>query len=175
MAKRIAVVFALLALSACSGIHFGGKRANAPEASSALKNVILTDLKGNDIEFNKFVGKNVVVISFWATFCKPCKAEMPFLQKMHEKYGTEGLTVIAISLDSPETEVMVRPYIERNHYTFKVAIDEQSEVAEQLNRKSVLPFLVVLNSCGAIAMKKDGFAVGDQPALEAKIRGLLGL
>lgn len=174
MPARIATVSVLFLLLACSGVHMGARKDGDGQASAALKNLALTDIKGNDIQFADFVGKNVVLMSFWATFCKPCKAEMPFLQKMHEKYEKDGLTVIAVSLDSPDTEAMVRPFIERNHYTFKVAVDEQSEVAEQLNRKSVLPFLVVLDRGGRIVLKKDGFAVGDQPELDAKLRGWLG-
>jgi len=142
--------------------------------ASALKTLTLSDLKGAPVSFLELVGRKVIVISFWATFCKPCKSEMPFLQRMYEELGQQGLEVIAISLDPPDTESLVRPFIERNRYTFRVAVDRQSEATQLLNSKSVLPYLLIFDRTGKLVKQKDGFAVGDQPALEVLLRKLVG-
>ena len=157
---------------ACSGVQLGGAGAGK-DYSESLKSLALTDLKGKPIEFGKMVGEKVIVVSFWATFCKPCKAEMPFLQQLYDEYREQGLEVVSISLDSPDTEALVRPYIERNRYTFPVCIDRQSDATVQLNSKSVLPYLVVFDRQGRVALKKDGFSVGDQGYIESLVKGLL--
>jgi thiol-disulfide isomerase/thioredoxin len=159
-------------LVACSAAQTGGQ--GGSEDSSSLSSLVLYDLKGKPIDFKDMVGKKVLVISFWATFCKPCKSEMPFLQKMYEAYGQDGFEVVAISLDTPDTESMVSPFIQRNNYTFKVALDRQSEATQLLNSKSMLPFLVIFDKEGNLVKKKDGFTIGDQSGLEKLIKELVG-
>jgi len=171
MAARILVVATAVAVLACSGVEVAGD--GGGEGSGSLGTLVLTDVEGTPIEFSRLVGSRPLVISFWATYCKPCKSEMPFLQQMHEKYGERGLEVIAVSLDTPESESMVLPFIQKNRYTFKVAIDRQSEATMLLNPKSVLPFVVVVDRQGRVVKQKDGFSVGDQPHLEALFAGLV--
>ncbi len=157
---------------ACSGVQVGGA-GTGKDYSQALKSLTLTDLKGAPVELAEMAGNNVIMVSFWATFCKPCKAEMPFLQQLYDKYYEQGLRIVSISLDSPDTEALVKPYIERNRYTFPVCIDRQSDATIQFNSKSVLPFLVIIDRKGKLALKKDGFSVGDQGYLENLVKGLL--
>lgn len=172
MHKRLAILILAALTVACSGVQVGGKTEKEVD-SSALENLVLTDLSGREIVVGDYVGKNVIMVSFWATFCKPCKSEMPFLQKLHETYGEQGLKIVSISLDPPETESMVKPLIKRNNYTFQVAIDRQSDAAQLLNTKSVLPFLLVFDRTGKLVEKKDGFSAGDQPKLEKLIKELV--
>jgi cytochrome c biogenesis protein CcmG, thiol:disulfide interchange protein DsbE len=180
LSRTVALLVTSLLLVACSAAPAvapdptaTAAPAVAEESKSGLETILLYDLKGKPIDFGKLVGKKVVAISFWATFCKPCKSEMPFLQKMVEKYGADGFEVLAISLDTPDTEASVRPFIQKNNYTFQVTIDRQSEATQLLNTKSVLPFLVILDRKGDIVKQKDGFTVGDQPALEELIQVLV--
>lgn len=146
---------------------------SAEEPSGALSGLVIDQVKGGSVKFSDFVGKKPIVISFWATFCKPCKAEMPFLQKLHETYGAQGLVVVGISLDTPETEAGVRTFLDKNRFTYTQCIDRQSQALDVLNPKSVLPYLVLVDKSGKIVMTKDGFTVGDQPALEQKVKALL--
>ena len=178
--RTVALLLASGLLAACSAAPTAPSDpaattapAVAEESKSGLESLVLYDLKGKPIDFGNLVGKKVLAVSFWGTFCKPCKSEMPFLQKMVEKYGADGFEVLAISLDTPDTEASVRPYIQKNNYTFQVTIDRQSEATQLLNSKSVLPFLVILDRQGNIVKQKDGFTVGDQPALEKLIQDLV--
>lgn len=145
----------------------------ADEPSGALAGLVIDNVKGGSVKFADFVGKKPIVISFWATFCKPCKAEMPFLQKLHDTYSPQGLVVVGISLDTPETEAGIRTYVDKNHYTYTQCIDRQSQATDALNPKSVLPFLILVDRNGKIVLTKDGFSVGDQGALEQKVKALL--
>ena len=166
----LAVAWVLLA-GACSSVQMGGDSGGVD--SSTLKLLSLKDLDGAPLKFADHVGTRVVVISFWATFCKPCKSEMPFLQAIHDTYGAEVL-VVGISLDTPETEGQLHSFVKSNHYTYPMAIDRQSDAASLLNPKSVLPYLLVFDRQGNLSFQKDGFAVGDQADLENRIKGLIG-
>jgi thiol-disulfide isomerase/thioredoxin len=143
-------------------------------ASIALDALYLEDMSGQRIPLDEWLGRDVIVVSFWATFCKPCKAEMPFLDKLHRDHEGKGLKVLAISLDTPETESGVRPLIQRNRYAFAVAVDRQSDATRLLNAKSILPHLVIIDRRGRVVLRKDGFTVGDQAPLTAVILRLLG-
>jgi peroxiredoxin len=98
---------------------------------------------------------------------------MPFLQKMHDAHKNEGLAVIGISLDTVETEANVRPFLDANGYTYTVCIDRQSDAANLLNPKSVLPYLLIFDKEGRLNYRKDGFSTGDQPDLQKRIEELL--
>jgi len=162
-----------LALMGCSGATGNSSKSEGRDYSAGLKNLMVEDLSGKPLPFDQWVGNDVIVISFWATFCKPCKSEMPFLQKLHEAYGAKGLRVVGISLDPPDTESSVRPLVQRNRYTYSVAIDRQSSATRLLNRKGVLPFLLVFDRNGRLILKKDGFSMGDQGEIEKLVKGLL--
>ncbi len=167
----VALSVLALGLFGCSAAQVSGTGDRSD--AGMLSGLTLTDLKGGTLSFGDHLGKDVLIVSFWATFCKPCKSEMPFLQKLHEAYGDKGLKIISISLDPPDTEDQVSPLIERNRYTFSVAIDRQSEATQLLNTKGVLPYLLIFDSKGNLVKKKDGFTVGDQPELESLVKGLL--
>ncbi|MBM4354322.1 MAG: TlpA family protein disulfide reductase [Deltaproteobacteria bacterium] len=173
-APRLILSLALLValgLSGCSAAQVDGQEERTD--SGMLTGLVLTDIRGESVAFSDYLGREVVLVSFWATFCKPCKSEMPFLQKLHETWGNRGLKVISISLDPPDTEDQVAPLIERNRYTFSVCIDRQSEATQLLNTKGVLPYLLIFDRSGKVVKKKDGFTVGDQPELEKLVASLL--
>jgi len=71
-----------------------GKGAVAPDFMS-------TDLKGNRVQLSSFKGK-AVVVNFWATWCEPCKVEMPWLVDLQKKYGSQGLQVLGIAMDDAD-------------------------------------------------------------------------
>ncbi|MFH1529470.1 MAG: DUF6029 family protein [Pseudomonadota bacterium] len=147
--------------------------ARSQESAVELAGLVLEDVNGEELRLADFAGKDVLVISFWATYCKPCKTEMPFLQELHDRYGAQGLKVVGISLDTPETESGVVPFLSKNHYTYTVAVDRQSELTNVLNPKTTLPHLVIYDRSGRKILAKDGFTPGDRPGLEAKVKKLL--
>jgi len=161
---RVPLLASLLLLSA---------GAAAQETGGELAGLVLEDVNGQELRLDDHTGE-VLVISFWATYCKPCKTEMPFLQELHERFGDKGLKVVGVSLDTPETESMVAPFLAKNKYTYTVAVDRQSAVTNVLNPKTTLPHLVIFDRGGRKVLAKDGFTPGDRPGLEAKIRKLLG-
>jgi peroxiredoxin len=162
----LAIIAAAFFLAACS-------QGMPPASSDMLGRLNLPDPEGRPVGFSEHLGKDVVLVSFWATFCKPCKNEMPFLQRLHEEYAAKGLYVLAISSDGPDSEAQVLPFLQRNGYTFPVVVDRSSEAGTLLNPKGGLPHLIVFDRSGREVLRQDGVLPGEQYQLEAFLKGLL--
>jgi len=89
----------------------------------------LKNLAGDEVSLDQLKGK-YLLINFWATWCGPCKIEMPSLQALHERFKSENFEVLAISNDM-FGEKVVRPYIEANHFAFPVLLDQNLKVSHQ--------------------------------------------
>jgi peroxiredoxin len=115
----------------------GGANANsttgAPAATPAPAVVVggpapdftLQDLGGNDVTLSSFRGQ-VVLINFWATWCEPCRVEMPALQRRYDALKDQGFVVLAVNLDEPITEVSA--FANAYGLTFPVLLDPGEEV-----------------------------------------------
>jgi len=134
----------------------------------------LDAIDGDIFELKEYIGSGPVLLDFWATWCKPCKDAMPHLQKLHEDYAELGLTVVAISIDSPRSQSKIKPFIKSRRYTFKVLLDPSSEVF-QLFQGSNIPFQVLIDKDGKVVNTHIGYSPGDEKILEEEIKALLSI
>lgn len=146
--------------------------APAAFAGDAAEDFTLRDLDGQSVTLSDFEGK-VVVMSFWATWCGPCKEEMPHLQKMYTAKKDEGLEVLSISTDDVRSSGQVKPYIKKNGYDFTVLLDKDSSVIATYHPAKTLPFTVVVDRKGEIAKVTQGYNPGDEVELEKFVDTLL--
>ncbi|WP_229683041.1 thiol-disulfide oxidoreductase ResA [Virgibacillus oceani] len=86
--------------------------------NNELETVKLSDLKGKG-----------VMLNFWATYCPPCEAEMPYMEKLYPEYKEKGVEIVAVSLDS--TELVINRFIEKYNLTFPTPHDKSGQVMEQ--------------------------------------------
>jgi thiol-disulfide isomerase/thioredoxin len=149
----------------CASSGGGGHGAVAPFSRPSLT--------GERVELGKHLGRDVVVISFWTSWCEPCKVEMPFLQRFHEAYGEGGLKIVSVAMDGPDTVAEVRPYLNRMGYTFSVVLDEDGAIAQRLNPVSAAPFTLLVGRDGLVRQRFQGFKAGEAPILEAAIKAAL--
>jgi peroxiredoxin len=140
-------------------------------AESTATNFTIRDLNGKHIRLSDF-SKNVVLMSFWATWCKPCIAELRHLEKLYQKYKAKGFVVLAISMDGPESQAGVKPAVQRYSWTFPVAIDKETRVVKLYNPKHAAPFSVLMRR-GKVVRTRESFQVSDLPAIEKEIQDLL--
>src|SRR5262249_17931185 len=77
----------------------------APKAGSAAPDFTLPDLKGKSVQLASFRGK-AVVVDFWATWCDPCKIEMPWLVDLQRKYGPQGLQILGVAMDDADEQTI---------------------------------------------------------------------
>jgi len=107
----------------------------------------LTDINGNRVRLSSHEGK-VILLTFWATWCPPCRSKMPTLEVLHKKMTDSNFIVIAVNIQ--ENGSVVRDFIHSNGYTFPVALDANGEVARQYRIRSV-PTTYIIDKKGKIA------------------------
>jgi peroxiredoxin len=108
----------------------------------------LKDLKGNAVSLSSMRGK-VVFLNIWATWCAPCREEMPSIESLYEKFrGDKDFVVLAVSQDTDGSRA-VAPYVEKNGLNFTVLLDPQNEVGDEYN-VSGIPETFIIGRDGRI-------------------------
>jgi thiol-disulfide isomerase/thioredoxin len=139
--------------------HSGGK---------ARLDFTLKDMHGVDVRLDSFEGK-VLVINFWATWCLPCKAEIPDLVALQAKYQ-DDLVVLGISVD--DTAEQIKPYAIQYKVNYRMLVgNKREDVQEALGPLMAVPVSVIVDRDGNIAVKHTGIATREQ--LETEIKALL--
>ena len=146
-----------------ASITAAAKRAVAPDFE-------LDDLKGEAVRLSQFKGK-VVVINFWATWCAPCKQEIPHLNRILKNYKEQGLVILTISTDSPQTQSQVGRLARR--WKTHTLLDPEGRVVAQLNPRGLAPYTLIVDRNGKIAFDHDGYHSGDEVKLEAAVKKIL--
>lgn len=130
---------------------------------------VLNDQSGNPIRLSDYKGK-VVVLNFWATWCGPCKAEIPWFIEFANKYKDEGLAVIGVSMDEDEW-TSVRPFMEKYSINYPVVMGTK-RVASLYGDVDALPVTFFLDRELKVAAKQSGG--GSRKQFEQTIKTLLG-
>jgi thiol-disulfide isomerase/thioredoxin len=136
--------------------------------SSRAPDLVLRDLRGRTVRLSDYKGK-VVLINFWATWCPPCRAEMPDLVKIQREYGKRGLQVIGITYP-PETLREVREFTRKLKVNYPVAIGTK-ETKSLFDQSETLPVTIVINRDGNIRDRIEGILLPEE--FEQKIKPLL--
>ena len=113
----------------------------------------LRNLKGNYQSLDSFSGQ-VVVLNFWATWCVPCRVEMPSFEKLYRRYRSEGVAVLAVTLDK-NSKQKVESFVDEHRISFPILLDEEGEV-ERLYPSMTIPFTYVIDREGRVVARVDG-------------------
>ena len=103
-----------------------GMAARPPLIGSPAPEIVLKDLQGRAVKLSDLRGK-VVLVNFWATWCKPCKEEMPAMQASYDKLRDKGFVVLAVN--ELEDTARVAEHIRTHGHTFEVVMDHNNQVA----------------------------------------------
>ncbi len=144
------------------GIERAEKRTIAPDLT-------LEDLSGKRISLKGLRGK-VVFLNFWATWCIPCRQEMPTMEKLHREFKEHGLEVVAINFREGKKEV--RKFFDELGLTFTALLDKEGKVSEEYGAWSI-PLTYFINRKGEFVGKVVGSREWDSPEAKAFFRGLL--
>ena len=126
----------------------------------------LKDLEGKELSLSDLKGKKVF-LNFWATWCPPCKAEMPEIEKLYQETKNSDLVIVAVEIGEPLSTV--KPFIDSNKYNFKVLLDSDQSVAAKYNISSI-PTSYFIDVDGNIVSKSVGGMNIDQ--MKASIKAL---
>ena len=129
----------------------------------------LTDINGNKVSLKDFRGKSVL-INFWATWCGPCREELPSLQALHEKLSGEDFVVLAINIDRRNPD-RVKKYMKEYNLSFSVPIDPSQEVRKKYFIMG-LPVSYLVDPDGKLRGFISGARKWDSPASIEVMRSL---
>lgn len=138
-----------------------GQKSKAPALS-------LKDIQGRKISLSKYKGK-VVLLNFWATWCPPCRAEMPDLVKMQRQYRKQGLQVIGITYP-PEQIKEVRQFIQQLRVNYPIALGTK-ETKTLFDQTETLPLTIIIDRRGNVVDRIEGILLPEE--FEQKIKPLL--
>jgi thiol-disulfide isomerase/thioredoxin len=167
LALGVAFVFSL---GGCGGGDKGTTEESSQREAAMAKapDFSLPDLEGNTVKFSDFKGK-VVLVDFWATWCGPCKMEIPHLVALHREYKDRGFEVIGIALDNGGAGV-VEPFARKNAISYSVVIGNR-EVATAFGGLTAIPTAFLIDRSGNIVQKYVGYT--DKAVFEEQIKQLL--
>ncbi len=141
-----------------------------PALPRPAPNFTATDLKGVTVSLEDYRGR-VLLLDFWATWCKPCVKTIPGLQKLHEQRAGKDFTVLGVSIDE-KGEKKVKAFVAKHGITYPVLLDAGDAPAYQTYGVRVIPAMFLIDQKGQIVRQWIGEA--DQTEVEATVAGLLG-
>lgn len=139
----------------------------APAPAPAPEFTLPTDK--DKISLSQLRGQ-VVYVDFWASWCSPCRKSFPWMNDMHARYGTQGLAIVAVNLDTERA--LSAKFLDKYPASFLVAYDAPGKVAEAYGVAG-LPTSFLVDRQGRLHAAHQGFREADMPQLEAEIRALL--
>lgn len=166
MTSRRTLLSAALAAVTVLGVAAG---AAALGTGSRAPEIGLRDLEGRRIQLGALRGK-VVIVDFWASWCEPCKQELPALDELYGKYKDDGLVVIGVSVDRDESNA--KKFLRRTPVSFPVVHDAGHRVAGRYEPPK-MPSSYVIDKRGVVRYVHEGFRSGDAAKMEREVKKLL--
>ena len=146
-------------MALAAGVYFGMERSastpTTPQAAAALAGLSLPDPAGKEQRLDQWRGK-VVVVNFWATWCAPCREEMPEVIKAQEKHGSKGLQFVGIAVDQADKVEQFAKEIGLNYPTLIGGFGAMDLSKALGNKLMALPFTVVLDRKGEVVHTQLG-------------------
>ncbi len=171
--KKTLIVVGILAAIVIAA-HFADKATRLPATALSAKaadaggkdapQLTLKDLDGKDVSLAQYKGR-VVLVNFWATWCEPCKVEIPWLIDMQQKYGTKGFTVLGVAMDD-EGRSVVAPFVQKERF-------EVNSVQSQMNYPIVIGNDAAADKFGGLLGYPTSVLVGRDGKILKRITGLI--
>lgn len=138
--------------------------------NAQLPNVKLKDVNGNSVNVSQISNDGKpMIISFWATWCKPCKAELNTIAEEYEDWVEEtGVKLIAVSIDDARSSTRVEPYINAQGWEYQVLMDPNGDMKRAMNVNNV-PHTFLLNGEGKIVWDHNNYSPGDEHELYEEV------
>ena len=158
MLKEIAVIILVpvvvlgLVMAGCSNDTFNLPPAEEVNVGNAAPDFQLSDLDGKTVSLSDFQGKPVL-LNFWASWCRPCRTEMPYIQQIYEEWSDKGLVMLTINIG--ETPSEVKKFIGNYEFSLPVLLDTKQDVGQKYNITGI-PITFFIDKDGIIQDKVIG-------------------
>jgi len=162
--------FALTALITLLAVSLSTNSFAAVKIGDPAPDFSLDDINGKMVSLSTFRGK-VVLLNFWGTFCPPCRAEMPSLNRVYLDLKDKGFTIIGLSVD--RSEEPVRSLVSSNRIEFPIAIDKGKDVYYKKYATFALPLTYLIDKRGVVTEVFYGKEEWDSADMKQKITALL--
>ncbi len=173
------IVALALPLPACGADPGAGAQSPSGGSASSASGTPAPDFTARDVDGKTFrlsdhLGKRVILLDFWATFCEPCKAEFPHLADLYAREKDKGLLVLGVAMDGPESSAEVPAFVKRHDVTFPVVLDDDSRIASLYDPKKSMPLSILIGRDGRIVVVREGYNPGDEKLVDADVAKALG-
>jgi thiol-disulfide isomerase/thioredoxin len=164
MKARTVALFAVVAgLSAAAGVSYymgspggGGGAAMAPDSVvERVLGVRVADVKGGTQSLEQWRGQ-VLVVNYWATWCAPCREEIPGFVRLQERYGSRGLQFVGIAIDQPDKVAEFASEFRINYPLLLGGLETIELLRQAGNRAGVLPYTLVIDRKGNLVSREQG-------------------
>jgi thiol-disulfide isomerase/thioredoxin len=129
----------------------------------------LSDTNGTPVDLEALQGK-VVVVDFWASWCGPCREEMPVLEALHRKYEKKGLVIVGVNIDRNKKKM--NNFLKGSPVTFRIVPDPKLEVAARYEPPA-MPTSYFIGKDGTLRYMHEGFHEEDVSEIESRLQALL--
>jgi len=161
--KRLCLVLAAWLLTAASA------SAAMPASGTPVPDFTLRSSTGKNLKLSERRGE-VVMINFWATWCGPCRQEMPELERLYQKYRKAGFVLLGVSVDDkPEA---ARAMAQKLNVSFPVLFDDRKQVSRKYD-VDAMPSTLLVDRNGIVRFVHRGYRAGVEKQYEEKLRELL--
>jgi peroxiredoxin len=149
---RGGLLIGLLCVAAVTGGCGGG---DLPSISVGDKAPVfsLVDLRGDAVSLRDLNQRGVTLVNFWASWCAPCKAEVPILNQLQHKLSSAGVTVVGVSVEEPKA--VVDAFVRKHHIEYPVLLDSDASVSRRYGLIG-MPMNVIVDRKGVVSMRKYG-------------------
>ncbi len=156
-------------LLACLISVFALNHAQAASNKGPAPNFTLKSLSGKNLKLSEMTG-NVVLINFWASWCGPCREEMPLLNALHKKYEPLGFTVLGVNVE--EKSKNARGFLKDFPVDFPILLDNKNKVSKQY-KVVAMPTTVMVDRDGNVRYLHKGYKTGDEKKYRKMIKKLV--
>lgn len=139
-------------------------------AGDKMKDFTLKSNKGKNIRLSELRGQ-VVMLNFWASWCGPCRQEMPLLDKIYQRYKPAGFTLLGVNNDV--TEADAAEYLKERPVSFPIVYDLDSKVRDIFKKHQGIPLSIFIDCDGNIDSVHRGYKSGDEKSYIKQIKGLM--
>ena len=163
--KKIIFTLALTLM----GVVAMAQNAKIPE------NISLKTLDGKTVQSSEIKNDGKpIIISFWATWCKPCNNELDAIKEVYEEWQNEtGVKLVAISIDDTRSAARVKPWVDGKDWPYEVYLDQNKDLARAMNVGADVPFSFIVDGNGEIVWQHKGYQPGAEEELIEQVRSFI--